>query len=299
VIEDVDLDLLADYVSGALDGTSDAATVARLVATDPRWTQAHAALVAADALVRADLAVLAGEPEPMPDDVLARLDAALAAEPPLPDPHRPHLSVLPGGRAVSTPSPRRRPWRLVAGIAAALVVVGLGVGSLVPRLESGGNSHVTSGAASDASSNRAAQPGAGGPGSADAGGVTASGADYNPDTLAALGAASLTAQGAGPAKSRTESDSAKTPAREPAEVPDALRRLADPAARTACLNAIIAEYGGSPSLVDYARYRGSPALVVLLDGARGVAGRKWVVVVGPECGSGGSIGAQRYSAQVG
>ena len=36
----VDLDLLADYVGGALDGTPDQERVAGLVSTDPAWRRA-------------------------------------------------------------------------------------------------------------------------------------------------------------------------------------------------------------------------------------------------------------------
>jgi hypothetical protein len=56
---------------------------------------------------------------------------------------------------------------------------------------------------------------------------------------------------------------------------------------------------GAVTMVDYARYEGAPALVVLLDDAYKVPGRKWVVVVGPDCGSNGAIGEQKYNAQVG
>lgn len=313
--DDVDLDRLADYISGALDGTPDEAAVARLVATDPDWTRAHAALVAAEAFVRADLAVLADEPEPMPADVMARLDAAFTAEPPLSQPSsseadaatseddtapaRPHLSVLPGGLTAPAPSPRRRPWRPVAAVAAGLVVVGLGVSALAPRL---GQTQDTSGLTSSSAGGAAAKvpPSAGQVGSP---GLRASGLDYDATTLAALGSAPLVAKDAGPARSEAGPNAMgaapSAAAGSPANIPAPLHRLAEADARTACLQAILALYGGTTTLVDYARFQGSPALVVLLDGARGVTGQKWVVVVGPECGSGGVIADQRYSAQVG
>ncbi|PWU49194.1 hypothetical protein DLJ47_26930 [Micromonospora sp. S4605] len=78
---EVDHDLLADYVGGALDGTPEEATVARLVAEDPAWSEAYALLAAAVAGVRADLAGWGGSPEPMPPAVTDRILAALAAEP--------------------------------------------------------------------------------------------------------------------------------------------------------------------------------------------------------------------------
>jgi anti-sigma factor RsiW len=73
---EVDFDLLADYVGGALDGP-DEAEVSRLIAEDPAWAEAYAALATGVDAVRRDLAALAAEPEPMPPAVVDRLDAAL------------------------------------------------------------------------------------------------------------------------------------------------------------------------------------------------------------------------------
>ncbi|MEV0714678.1 hypothetical protein [Asanoa sp. NPDC050611] len=85
-MSEVDFDLLADYVGGALAGTPDEARVAGLVATDAVWAAEHAALVAALANTADDLFVYAASTnEPMPDEVAVRLLAALprpaAAEP--------------------------------------------------------------------------------------------------------------------------------------------------------------------------------------------------------------------------
>lgn len=75
---EVDLDLLADYVGGALHGDPDESMIARLVAEDPGWRRAHGELVAALARVDADLhAFAAVDPGPMPADVAARLTTAL------------------------------------------------------------------------------------------------------------------------------------------------------------------------------------------------------------------------------
>src|SRR5437762_2651621 len=84
-LPDVDLDRLADYVGGALDGTPEADAVADLVATDPRWSAAYSGLIDADLAVRSDLAAVAREPQPMPPDVLSRLTAALAVAPGVPN----------------------------------------------------------------------------------------------------------------------------------------------------------------------------------------------------------------------
>ncbi|GGM51417.1 hypothetical protein GCM10011608_40400 [Micromonospora sonchi] len=80
----VDHDLLADYLGGALAGTPEETEVARLVAADPAWAQAHASLAPAVAEVRAALSTW-GEPTPeMPaeigDRILAALDAAAPPE---------------------------------------------------------------------------------------------------------------------------------------------------------------------------------------------------------------------------
>jgi hypothetical protein len=81
-------------------------------------------------------------------------------------------------------------------------------------------------------------------------------------------------------------------------VPNPLQRLTDPAAQAACLNAITAEYGGRVSVVDFARFEGSPALVVVIDGARIAAGKRLVVVVGPTCGTGNAIADERYRTTI-
>lgn len=76
---EVDLDLLADYVGGALDGTPEQALVERLISTAPQWRDAHRDLVRAMSPVREALARLGAEQPAMPEDVTARLDAALDA----------------------------------------------------------------------------------------------------------------------------------------------------------------------------------------------------------------------------
>jgi hypothetical protein len=294
---DVDLDRLADYIGGALDGTPDEARVAHLVATDPAWTRAHAALVAADAFVRADLVRLAGQPEPMPDEVVARLDAALTAEPR--PPVKTHLSVLPGGRDGAVPPSARWRWRAVVGVAAAAVVLGLGAVSLGPRLLRGAGDASDTAAGTSVTAPTPATAGPEAASDAASAPVNASGSDYSPQTLAVLGRAPIAVPTDGTAKSDARPNTLGAPAQpsaRPTGVPEALRPLTEPTARAACVKALVAQYGGTATLLDYARYEGSPALIVLLDGARGVTGQKWVVAVGPTCGAGGVATDQRYSA---
>ena len=69
-------------------------------------------------------------------------------------------------------------------------------------------------------------------------------------------------------------------------VPGPLSRLGDPAARTACLDAIVAAYGGRVVVADFGRFQGQPALIVLLDGASFAGGGRGAVVVGSQCGIG-------------
>jgi hypothetical protein len=79
----VDIDLLADYIGGALSGTPDESVVATLIADDPAWQAAYESLSGGMAAVSAELGRL--EAEPMPAEVIARLDAALASpiDPPI------------------------------------------------------------------------------------------------------------------------------------------------------------------------------------------------------------------------
>ncbi|GIJ22124.1 hypothetical protein [Micromonospora lutea] len=80
---EVDHDLLADYLGGALDGTAEHAEITRLVAQDPAWAHAHALLAPALDSVRAELAGW-GEPTPeLPPEITERISAALAGAPPL------------------------------------------------------------------------------------------------------------------------------------------------------------------------------------------------------------------------
>jgi hypothetical protein len=72
----VDIDLLADFAGGALAGTPDEAVVAALIAEDPRWREAYAAL--GEGMERVGAALASFEPEPMPAELADRLDALFA-----------------------------------------------------------------------------------------------------------------------------------------------------------------------------------------------------------------------------
>ncbi|GAA0810614.1 hypothetical protein [Spirilliplanes yamanashiensis] len=147
---EVDLDLLADYIGGALDGTPDADRVGRLVAGDPAWQAAFDSLATGMTAVGAQLQALppAG---PLPDDVADRITAALAGLPELsadelarldalaPEPiltHAPapdldeaparHLHAVPGGSTARRRSRMRRFAAPIAVAAGVLAFAGIG-----------------------------------------------------------------------------------------------------------------------------------------------------------------------------
>ncbi len=261
-----DIDLLADYAAGVLDGTPEAAAVAERIAADPAWAELHAALVRADEAVRADLAAL---PVPaIPDDIAARLDEALAAE-------------ATGTTAAVVPLRKRRSWGVAGGAVAAGVAV-LAAGAIGIQALGGGNTQRDSATTASApeSSDKAEGPAAGSapPKAAAPGavpetysGLTSSGAEYRSDTLRA--------QVAQLVKSKAQADASAGKA-----LSGPLVRLSAPAAFSDCLAALGAD--ARPLAVDYARYDGQPAVVVVLPALAN--GDVDVAVVGPDCGLSGS-----------
>ncbi|WP_433792800.1 hypothetical protein [Actinoplanes sp. CA-252034] len=261
--EGVDIDLLADYVGGALDGTPDQERVAGLVATDDAWRAAHEALEPAMIAVGGVLREL--EPEPMPDDLAARLDGMF------------RTPLAPDGESQPVPSKvvdfekarRRRRWVAPITVAAAAVAfAGFGVNAFLASDAKDSSADMA---------NSEAAPMAAGAGSG--GEATHSGADYTESTLAQ----------AMPGQMRTAAGSADSPASAPgAELQvSQLDRLAMPTAVAACIDEITrANSGGviSVEFVDYARFEGAPALIVRFSAANGI----WVWAVGPECGTPGA-----------
>ncbi|GLY25744.1 hypothetical protein [Micromonospora sp. NBRC 101691] len=308
---EVDHDLLADYVGGALDGTPDEATVARLVTEDPAWAQAHDELAAATALVGTALAGWGATTPTMPETVADRLTAALAgAGPAAPATVPAQVSPSPATAASGTsggPSSRtvavvgessrptspgrsRRRWsRRTAPVlvaAAAMVAGGFGVTQLVGL---GGGQRDAGSAPENAVA-----------GNAPAGAFrlttdpTRTGASYTPDTVGTVPAAPgvLSTDSANPTE-QPESDP-RRPQRG-----TGLDRLTDRTALDACLGAVGAAHGRGRITVDrveYAAFQGEPALVVGLVDAEG---GRWVVVAGPDCGVPGSGADTRYRTQVG
>ncbi|GGO07016.1 hypothetical protein [Micromonospora parathelypteridis] len=332
---EVDDDLLADYLGGALDGTPQQEEVAQLVSTDPAWAEAYALLAPALTEVRADLARWA-EPSPeMPQATADRLFAALAAAGPIPkdtstdenataapevDPpgndatppvvpvqggagRRPTVSTPAGSgrRAPTGPGRRRRGWARrgapVAAAAIAVVAVALGLNQL-------------SRSATDTAGSALDRPASAPEGVAAAGAVRTtgpalhSGTDYTPQTLGDTQGADAQSR---PAPSRATGSTLGTQPEVGAEEdrrasPNGLEqmaRLTTEAALTTCLADVAEEHGSAPlvvEVIDYARFRGEQALVIRFTDATGA---RWAWVSGPECGVPGSGSDSRYSARVG
>ena len=121
---DADLDRLADFVGGALDGTPEADDVRRLVSTDTVWAEAYASLVTAEAAVRDELGALGAQAPAVPADVQQRLEAALAAAVTAPPADAPVVDLA---RAREARRQRRNRWTVGLAAAAALLVCG-GIG---------------------------------------------------------------------------------------------------------------------------------------------------------------------------
>lgn len=273
-ITEEELDRLADYCAGLLDPAEEA-EVDRLIATDPRWYRAHTALAAAQPGVDRALTGLAEEP--MPADVAARLDRALARAASaagtgavVVDLNRARLSSV--GEVPLRPATRL--WRRAALAATAVAAtVGVCVGGYTLLRGQGVSNSATSSAGGKAAV--APQVGSGTAGSSAA---RASGTNYTHDTLGRLPTAPLleAPNGAAQAPSRK---AGSMEAQDYAAVPPGLARLTDPVQLRACLDQIQAVEGGSVTGVDLARYQGAPAVVVVLAG-----GRVTAVAAGPECG---------------
>ncbi|GAA4595148.1 hypothetical protein BJY16_001571 [Actinoplanes octamycinicus] len=268
----VDIDLLADYVGGALDGTPEAERVAALIAAEPAWQEAYALLVPEMAAVGALLGDL--PPEPMPAELAAALDAAFAA---------PAVSTVPVDEAAAPAVPetvvdlderrRRRGshrWLRIAapiGIAASAVAF-LGYGLSRPD------------SASDSGSSAAAPA----RGEALVGMIPpltlTSGVDYTLETLGTLGQSLKRATDA--PRTTSSEDSPGIAGTEE----QGLARLRDPAALLDCLTAIAQENGAGPitaESADYARFEGTAALVVRFSADNG----EWVWASGADCGAAG------------
>jgi hypothetical protein len=284
-----DLDLIADFVGGALAGTPQERSVGDRIRTDPEWAGAHAELVAALDRVSADLRAFGSDDEPMPDDVWTRLEAALS-EPAEPEPipiWRPMggpADNRPPSRTARSSTRRRRRW-MIPALAAVVVLfaLSLGIAALRPFFQGGSGTNAGLG--------RTDTSGAQAPMSAGAPVLQrSSGRDYTDDTLVLA-----TDFGALPFPSSVDTQKSATGNESvvpgpgvqlnyAVPVPAALTRLTSPDALARCLAAIATTAPGQVLGVDYANYRGTPAAIIVIrtaDDARVVA------VAGANCGEGG------------
>lgn len=328
---EVDHELLADYVGGALVGTPDEMTVARLVERDEAWADAYARLAPAVAEVHAALLAYRTAEE-MPATVADQLRAALAATDAAPTtdgapaegvtagraarpsvvPAQPHAgSRRPGGvphPATAGPGRRRRRWQRVGAPVALAAVAVAAVGLLdLDQLGWGtdapGSSTSTPEQAAAGVVRTTAPP-------------MRTGTDYQREDLAApvsspqqyssQGTTESEPSGVGTAES--EPSGVGTTESEPSGVgiqgdraagSIGLDRLTDPGALETCLAEIGVEHDAgrlAVEVVDYARFEGQPALVVRFADETGA---RWAWVSGPECGVPGSGADTRYRTRVG
>jgi hypothetical protein len=333
----VDLDLLADYVGGVLDGTPDEAVVARLISEDPDWIRAYAELAPAVETVRGSLAAWGATPATMPTDVTDRITAALgAAEPVGPAtpagtnsiepadedpagtgaprvPGQPHgerpLVAVPGGkRATGGRDPRsvrrRRRWSRLAGpVAVAAAVTALGGFGVSRLLGAGDDARTTS--APDAAG-RKADSSAAGPAAATTG--------EQPRALLGPAAERPVASGtdytagtlptaAGPLAGQPTRATKAGPAAAPdggrLAAPGGLQRLTDRTALTACLDAVAGEHAGGPVTVQLVDYASFDGSPALVILFTDRSSVRWAWVAGPECGVPGSGADTRYQSRVG
>lgn len=326
----VDHDLLADYVGGALDGTLEQGTVARLVEQDPAWSDAYTELVRALNLVDADLADWASGPVPkMPLAVTEQITAALAGAGPAPADDVPlgvpgvddgaatgrHAAPEATPVAVPTqaagknrragdatrpadgpgrptgPGRRAQRWARIAAPVAVAAASITAVGLGLSNLVGTGFGGV--GAVRDAGAPAAAGRGAG-PYRATAPTVS-SGTNYTAEQLSGGLATTL----AEPSVTKDSQGPGLAPQSERLSAPFRLERLTRPGALDDCLTAISAEHGPGPitvDLIDYASFQGHPAVVVTFVDA---AGARWAWASGPECGVPGSGADTRFRTRVG
>ncbi len=343
----VDLDLLADFLGGALDDTPDHDRVAALVAAEPAWGAAHATLTAGMAAVTTQLRELGAAAEPMPADVADRIAATLTGaaafthapapdlEPAAASAHPAdahpadahpadahpadahpadahpadgaggrHLQAVPGGQPRPAQARRQRipRWAVPTAVAAGiLAVAGLTVGQLVQN--DSGTATTTSDAAARPGDFRALSsgPGALQPNSVEAAPfgapilpaaerITASGLDLRPDDLAGV-----VVKRSAPAEAQAEPAAGMVVA--PDRVDPSLLRLTDREALLGCLEAIAAQHGQpiAAEAVEYARFQGTPAVVVRFTAGTG----RWAWVSGGTCGTPAGEAATLYQAKIG
>jgi hypothetical protein len=267
--EDIDIERLADYAAGALP-RREAAKVARLAEADPTVAQMLAELTEGQQRAQASLRSLPSEP--IPDDVATYVSAAWRAE---------------AGRTTARrgrPAARRwwRPATALAGVAAALTAVAVAVSVLHAGSGTNARSAATNPQSGSGNALNSQLP-AGPPGVL----TLSSGTNYTQATLGAIAATRIAAADKNAFASGAKALQPLGGSPFAAEsVPASLDRLRGPNALAACLQALAAVQPGTVTSVDFARYEGIPALIVVIGAA--AAHTHWVAVVGPDCGLSGA-----------
>jgi hypothetical protein len=189
---------------------------------------------------------------------------------------------------------------LFAGLAAAAATVVVAVGglTLVPQLRAEQDSGAVTAQRDDdptgvaggadhpeVAPSPAPEP-AGGPAAGAGLTLVNSGTDYQPGTLAQLVRTEALLRARQPLddgglKSMTF---APVPPVFSEGVAPPLARLTGPGDLSACLRLVQSAHGGTPTIIDFAHYEGSPALLILLRAPQSSS----VVVVGPDCGRAGA-----------
>lgn len=280
-----DLDLLADYVGGALDGTPDEQRVGERIRSDAEWARAYADLVTAFDRVSADLRAYGRAPEPMPDAVWDQLEAALSSASPAstaassnggPAPiFTAPRDNRPPGRAAKR---RRRVSMPVLAAVAVLFVLTLGI--FVANGLSGQLDRYK-----DAGAGDAAAPAAAGPTVLQ----RASGRDYTADNLALatdFGKSTFDFSAKPQSEGLAEKSSrVNTSASYASAIPVPLMALTREDRLADCLNAVTAITPGQVLGIDYATYERTPAAMIVV---RTPDDGLWVGVVGADCGTQGA-----------
>lgn len=246
----VPAEVLADAAEGLLPTAEQAAIDEHL----DRCTDCRQ--VAAD--LRDVPALLAVAPSPrIPDDVAARIEAALQAEPPL---NAPALR-----EPIATPARRRRTRRLPVWVgAAAVTVLGVSATVLGVRALDGSETTTSSGAVgASLEADRAAE-------APDATLAAPPDRDYTADTLAdqvqALLATDDTAadgREAAPGAVPGLGDTSGEPSLADGTAEE-LGPLTTPTGLAACIEALTGRTGVTPLAVDFATYEGQPAAILVL-----------------------------------
>lgn len=310
-MRDVDFDRLADFVSGALDGTVAQDEVRDLIAREPAWQDAVAHVASALDSVDDDLRALSAYPSVMPPEVVSRLETAIGREnssrgfAPQQTVRRSEVSSPFGTRWLGRLGLR---WPVVAAVTAAVTATVALVGvSVVVALPRASTESATSSVADAAGQGDTSVPSEGLPSqgvSALSGPLLiASGGDYAADTVASVAdLASAAGSSSNPSdESASDLDGESNPA--PTVLGESLAqalnlteldRLADATALDSCLSSVVARHGGQVTLVDYARFDGVPALILVVLDTAEAAGERLVVVVGASCGLSDSDPDERH-----